>query len=251
MFDNIENLKIISSLHKTCKSCNKIENRPTHSFIIRITGSVLYNFYDKQVLINPGEMMFLPKGTTYEYKKLSGEGLYTSINFLADLSDPKPTAYSLENFYEAEYLCNHFTDLWKFGTQAEKYKCFSLLYDLLSYVSNIENANYADKTKFKIIAPAVNYLKEHIYDCSLKADKLPQLCGISGTYFRKIFTARFGTTPQNYIMQKRLTHAKSILDSGDFDTVREVALSVGYNDPLYFGKAFKKIYGISPSEINK
>ncbi|MBQ2696060.1 MAG: helix-turn-helix transcriptional regulator [Clostridia bacterium] len=196
-------------------------------------------------------MMFLPKGTTYEYKKLSGEGLYTSINFLADLSDPKPTAYSLENFYEAEYLCNHFTDLWKFGTQAEKYKCFSLLYDLLSYVSNIENANYADKTKFKIIAPAVNYLKEHIYDCSLKAEKLPQLCGISGTYFRKIFTARFGTTPQNYIMQKRLTHAKSILDSGDFDTVREVALSVGYNDPLYFGKSFKKIYGISPSEINK
>lgn len=57
--------------------------------------------------------------------------------------------------------------------------------------------------------------------------------------------------PQDYITAKRLFHAKSILDSGDFDSIREIALSVGYSDPLYFSKVFKKRYGVSPSVVNK
>ena len=252
MFDNIENLKIISSLHKECKSHNKIENRATHSFIIRVKGSVSYNFYDQTFIAKAGEMMFIPKGSTYEYRALSDtERTYTSINFLCEIQEPKPTLFSLENFYEAEYLINHFADLWKFGNQAEKYKCYSLLYDLLAYTSSAENTSYEDKKKYSLIEPAISYLNEHLYDCSLKADELPRLCGISGTYFRKIFNARFGISPQNYIIQKRLSHAKSVIDSGDFDTIREVALSVGYADPLYFGKVYKKFFSTSPSEANK
>ncbi len=252
MFENIENLKIISSLHKDCKPHNKIENRATHSFIIRVSGAVQCNFYNQTFIAKPGEMMFIPKGSTYEYKALSDtERTCTSINFLGEVKDPKPTLYTLNDFYEAEYIINHFADLWKFGNQAEKYKCYSLLYDLLSYVSAIENAGYADKKKFSLIEPAVNYLNEHLYDCTLKTDTLPHLCGISGTYFRKIFVSRFGTTPQNFIMHRRLSHAKSIIDSGDFDTIREVAFSVGYTDPLYFGKVYKKFFGTSPSEANK
>ncbi len=252
MFDNIENLKIISSLHKDCKAYSKIENRATHSFIIRICGSVLYEFCGQSFIAKAGEMMFIPKGSTYEYHALSDtECTYTSINFLGEINDPKPTLFSLENFFEAEYIAGHFSDLWKFGNQSEKYKCYALLYDLFSYVSAIENTSYADKKKYSLIEPAVSYLNEHLYDASLKADALPRLCGISGTYFRKIFFARFGTSPQNYMIQIRLSHAKSVIDSGDYDSIREVALSVGYNDPLYFGKAFKNFYGVSPSEANK
>jgi len=252
MFENIENLKIISSLHRENRPCSKIENKPTNSFFIRISGSVVYNFSEKVIEANEGEQMFVPKGTRYEYKTSPGKKcVYTSINFEGDFKDAKPRTYSLENFFEADYIKNHFTDLWKYGTQSDKFKCYSLFYSLLSYVSAIENSSYADKQKFQIIEPAVKYLREHIYDCSLQSDSLARLCGISGTYFRKIFTARFGRTPQNYIVTKRIAHAKSIFDSGDFDTIKEVALSVGYNDPLYFSKAFKKTYGISPSEIIK
>ena len=90
-----------------------------------------------------------------------------------------------------------------------------------------------------------------IYDCDLKAEILPQLCGISGTYFRKIFQANYSVTPQKYILSKRLAHAKNIIDNGDYDTISEIAASVGYSDPLYFSRAFKKKYGISPSQYSK
>lgn len=252
MFNNIENLKIVSSLHRACKPYNKTKKRKTNSFIIRVTGSVLYDFYNKTIQLNPGEMIFLPEGISYEHKALSDKPcIYTSINFMGDFNSCEPKVYSLEDFYEADYISNHFSDLWNLGTQAEKYKCISMFYSLLSYVCAIENSSYSEKRKFGIIEPALIYLKEHIYDCSLKTDKLHRLCGISDTYFRQIFISRFGTTPQKYIIAKRLSHAKSIIDSGDFHTIGEVALSVGFNDPLYFSKVFKKAYGISPTNINK
>lgn len=251
MFDSMENLKIVSSLHKGNRLSGKIENRATHSFLIRVHGSVLYDFHDKSILVNQGEMMFVPKGSNYFYRMVSDNAVYTSINFNADIPDPHPVLYSLENFYEAEYISMNFADLWNFGTQADKYKCLSLFYNLLSYLSTIENTGYAEKSKFKVIAPAVQYLKEHVYDCTLRTDFLHRLCGISDTYFRRIFMTNFGMTPQKYIISRRLSHARSILESCDYASIGEVALSAGFSDPLYFSKAFKKMYGISPSELHR
>lgn len=252
MFENIENLKIISCLSKSSNSFGKVISRSSNTFNIRVSGSVLYDFYDRQITVNVGEMIFIPKGSRYTHKIVSeGESLFISINFEGDFKDATPKLYSIKDFVDGDYICSHLADLWKFGSSADRYKCTSLFYNLLAFVSETEHLEYKSKSKFSVINPALDYLKIHLYDPSLKVDKLSVLCGISDTYFRKIFISRFKTNPQNYITSKRLSHAKSILDSGDFDTVTEVALSVGYSDPLYFGKVFKKFYGVSPGNMNK
>ena len=251
MFENIENLKIISSLHRKNKISNTITNRTVNAFIIRVKGDVLYDFYDKTILAKEGDIIFLPKGVSYSSKRLNEDSIYTSINFECDFENiPHPACYSFDNFYNSERISYHFSEMWNLGTMADKYKCLSLLYEIFSYLSAIENSSYIEKKKFYIIEPAVNYLKEHIYSSSLKVDKLHGMCGVSNTYFRKIFVSKFGKSPQDYIISKRLSHAKTIFDSGDFDTVKEVAHSVGYTDPLYFSKAFKKMYGESPNSIS-
>ncbi len=251
MFDHIENVKIISSFHNINRPGGKIEKRPTNVFFIRTHGNARYDFPTKSISVSKGEVIFIPKGAAYIYKTFPEGAASTSICFEADFAAPEPILFSLHHFYKAEYIGNHFSTLWNFGTQAERYKCLSLFYDLLSYLSTLENTSYADKKKFSVIDPAVMYLKAHIFDEALHSCKLHRLCGISDTYFRKIFVSRFGMNPQEYITAKRLSHAKSVLESGDYDTVREIAQSVGYSDPLYFSKVFKKRYGISPSDINK
>lgn len=250
MFGNIENLKIISSLRNPTRPYVKIESRNTHSFFIRLRGTTVYRFPDQTIFAKQGALVFIPKGSSYTAETSGENPMYAAIHFEADFEEtPEPRCYSLEDFCEADNLIDHFCDLWSFGNQAEKYQCISLFYSLLSYLSAVENADYSEKKKYKIIGPAVDYLKEHIYDNSLKTETLYRLCGISNTYFRQIFISRFGTTPQTYIIAKRLAHARSIISSGDFTTIGEVALSVGFSDPLYFSKAFKKAYGISPSEV--
>lgn len=230
----------------------RVKDRKTHSVFFRVRGSIRYDFADKSFLVEEGQMMFVPKGSSYRAMTFSADAQYTSINFDADFPmPPQPFCCSVEDFYEADYIRTRFPDMWTLGSAAERYRCMSLLYDLFAFLSNLESTTYSDKHKFPMIEPAVSYLRDHIYDSELKTDDLHRLCGISGTYFRQIFVSRYGMTPQNYILSKRLAHARAILGSGDYHSVAEVALSVGFRDPLYFSKVFKKAYGTTPSKAGR
>lgn len=252
LFENIENLKITSVLHKKSKLYGSNVGRKAHGFIIRVHGTMQYSFDDRIITVNESEMAFIPKGSSYSFRQIDGnDAVCTIINVDGDFGDVVPAKYSLKDFYNADYIMHHLADLWKFGNCAQKYECYSIVYNLLSYIANIENQEYEDKKKFDIIAPAVDYLKRNIYSCELKIDELHHLCGVSDTYFRKLFVSKFGTSPKDYVIMKRVSHAKDVIDSGEFDTVKKLALSIGYKDPLYFGKVFKQHYGTSPAKMNK
>ncbi len=252
MFGNMENLKIISSFHQGSKIYGKVEKRQSHGFLIRIKGQVEYVIDGKNQRVNAGEMIFLPKGTSYVYSiDPNQENLYTSINFQAELENPKIGVYSIVDFYDVDYLCESFSEAWRFGNLSDRYKCISIFYDLLSYILRTDHLENSQKRKYHLIEPAVEYLKKNIYDTGFKVNKLHRLCGISDTYFRKIFAQRFNMNPQEYVVFKRISYAKAIIESGDYESIKEVSELVGYSDPLYFSKTFRKIYGCSPSNVNE
>jgi len=251
MYEEASYLEIASAVHKVSSRYGVINRRKTHSFNIRLTGIMRYEFGDESITVNPGEMIYLPKGSVYTYGVESVEDSEcVIINMHVDFDEQQPRVYPLNDIYCADFIMNHFSDSWNFGSTGDRYKCIARLYDLLSYMSNYDKLKYPEKSKFKVIEPAVNYLKKHIYDTSLKTDELHRLCGVSGTYFREIFIHRFGNSPKNYIIEKRLARAKAIIDSGEFESVRKLAESVGYEDSLYFSKAFKKHYGLAPTMMN-
>lgn len=250
MLENIENLKLVSVVHKASKSYATVSHRMTHAFNIRVTGEMHYDFGDKRMTVEAGEMIYIPKGSTYIYKtEPDSESICTVISFEGDIENVEPTRFSLKDFYATDLMSSHFADMWRFGTSADKYKCNAVFYELLSYLSALESSDYSKKRKFDTVQPAVDYLKQHIYDSSLTADALHKMCGVSNTYFRSIFISRFGMSPKKYIVSKRMSYARHLIDSGEADSVKEVALAVGYSDPLYFSKAFKKNYGVSPLNI--
>lgn len=250
MFENIENLKLLSSHLGVSNDYTKIENRKKHSFLFRTKGAGFYTVDNKKIYINEGEMSFLPKGSSYEFTRTSEcKCEYLSISFEADIDDARVVVYPMDNFAEKSYIINHYMNLWKFGGTSEHYKCYSFFYSIISHLTNIENSDYVLKKKLQIIEPAVEYLKNHIYDTELKTDNLHKISGVSDTYFRKIFISRFGLTPKEYIISQRISHAKDLIDSGNTISISELSLSVGYADPLYFSRAFKKKYGVPPTMI--
>ena len=250
MFDNIEKIKIASVLRRVSKPSAHVPGRNAHGLNIRVSGENQYTFSDKQVTVKAGEVIFIPKGTVYHYKTTEGS-ICTTINIECDFNIAHPVVFSLKDFGELDFLCNRFADLWKFGTIGDKCECISKFYSLLSFMANSESATCPEKMKFELIEPAVEYLKTHIFSTNLKTEKLHEFCGISNTYFRELFYLRFKATSKEYIISIRISHAKSIIDSGDFTSVNELAHSVGYRDALYFSKAFKKVYGASPSVTNR
>ena len=251
MLEFSSDIKIISSYKKESKPYGKVKNRPTHGYIFRIKGSAHYKFEGCEITLNEGEFIFIPKDSSYEYRTYGEECTYTSINFLFSDAPTSPAVYKFDVFHDISHITENFSECFTFGDTSDKYKCLSIFYDLLSSISRYENLSYGEGRKYALIEPAIEYLKSHIYDKALKINKLHRLCGISDTYFRKVFTLIFNKTPQEYVLEERIQHAKAIIESGDYSSIAEVAESVGYNDPLSFSKAFKKVLGCPPTYLNK
>lgn len=249
MFENIETLKLIEIIDGPSVLYRECRDRARHAFVFKLSGESCYDFDGHIFHLRAGEMIYVPKGSTYTVRRISKEeSRFVSLNFEAEIENTAPRLYRMDNSMDIQHVCNHMVKLWLFRKPSDEYKCLSILYDILSKVCTVDEMQYRDHAQFHQIEPAVEYLKTHIFDCSLSTGSLHLLCGISDTYFRKIFITRFGTSPQKYIINKRLTMAKSLIENGDFNSIGEVAMSVGYEDALYFSRAFKDKYGMTPSE---
>ena len=136
-------------------------------------------------------------------------------------------------------------------TDAEHWRAVALLYEALAYVSEAERIPYSSSNAMSILEPALVCLQERMLDPELSVGQLHTLCSLSDTWFRKLFKDRFGASPGQYVLNKRLSHAKAILESGEYNSVAEVARLSGFSDPLYFSKAFRCRYGQPPSKAGK
>ena len=64
------------------------------------------------------------------------------------------------------------------------------------------------------------------------------------------FKQYMGISPAQYILSLRIMNAQNLLERGVYN-IREVAEVVGYENPLYFSRVFKKEVGMSPTEYRK
>ena len=104
--------------------------------------------------------------------------------------------------------------------------------------------------KHQILYPAIKYISENYFDGNITNASLAEICGISTVYFRKTFESVYGISPIKYLHNFRIEKAKAILHS-DYESIEQVARSVGYNSIYHFSKMFKQYTGKSPSEYAK
>ena len=64
---------------------------------------------------------------------------------------------------------------------------------------------------------------------------------------RRLFKTENGISLNRYIMKQRMDKAKQYLDEGS-SNLQQISQMVGFADPFYFSKCFKKEYGIAPSK---
>ena len=95
----------------------------------------------------------------------------------------------------------------------------------------------------------MNIIAEQIETNSVNVDALASQMALSTTQFRYHLKAITGETPQGYITNIRMQKARHLLDNNSPQTtVLDIALSCGYEDQGAFTRAFKRFYGVTPSE---
>lgn len=97
----------------------------------------------------------------------------------------------------------------------------------------------------RVIEEAIAYINRH-YMNPLTLDELAELHGMSPKRFSYYFHKYTGFRPIDYVIHYRMERASELLKVGNFP-ISDIAVSVGYANPLYFSRVFKKKFGVSPS----
>ncbi|MCP9235236.1 helix-turn-helix domain-containing protein [Lewinella sp. JB7] len=81
---------------------------------------------------------------------------------------------------------------------------------------------------------------------NLSVDELAALCHMSPSTFKREFKKEYDSSPAKYISGQKLKKARELLSLSDLP-ISDIAYEVGFNDPLYFTRLFKRREGVSPS----
>jgi two-component system response regulator YesN len=87
---------------------------------------------------------------------------------------------------------------------------------------------------------------DHNYDKHISLEELADMVNVSSFYLSRLFKEELGESFSEYITRLRMEKAIELLAKGQ--SVKECCFLVGYNDPNYFSRLFKKYFGVTPSD---
>ena len=230
---------------------------PENFLFYCVDGYGWYKLGDKQYKVGPNEFFILPANVEHAYGSqennpwsiywihFGGEGLayFNSIPAVQDHFKPQyvksnndlfslfskmysalELGYSIDNLIYANMCLSHFISLFIYN-----------------------NRHYAISTKkTDCIDSAILFMQEHI-DENISLNELSSHYNYSPSRFSNLFKQKTGYAPIDYFIQMKMQKASQQLDFTD-RSVKDVALSLGFDDPYYFSRRFSKIIGMSPTK---
>lgn len=187
----------------------------TEVYWVHFTGNNVKNILRKYGI--PDHAHIIHTGTSFDYKKIY-------LQIIQELKLTKP-------HYE-EVLVRYLELL------------FILISRLQEKKTRAKNVFLLDEME-----RAVTYFHAN-YNHSISIDEYARSRGMSISWFIRNFKDYTDSTPTQYLLSLRISNAQSLLESTSYN-VTEIAEIVGYDNPLYFSRLFKKQCGVSPTEFRR
>ena len=98
------------------------------------------------------------------------------------------------------------------------------------------------------IEKTINTINELILSGQIDANHVAERMGMSLFQFRQRLAALTDETPQAFIQNVRMRRARHMLDNHPEMNISEIATLCAYNDTPNFTRAFKKVFGLTPTQ---
>lgn len=222
-------------------------NLANASFYYIADGELKFENASFSFTANKGDIVFLGKkdiatihNVTASYSSL----YYIAFNYNEDASLPLSTHYRQTPYI---HLFKDILDAHRSMAPYSNLKIVSLFHKLL-YSLLLDSLKTKDDYLLKSrVTAAAEYININYYK-NITMEQLCKITGYSSAHLRRLFTKTFGTSPQTYILDKRIEIAKEMLLDIPEKTVDEIADLLGMSSTSYFCKLFRAKTGISPTQ---
>lgn len=102
----------------------------------------------------------------------------------------------------------------------------------------------------QLVKEATEYVEQNISDSDLSVESLSTALSMSRVHLYKKLLSLTGNTPSEFIRLIRLRRAEQLLRQSQL-SVAEISYAVGFNNPRYFSKYFREMYGMTPSQFKE
>ncbi len=128
------------------------------------------------------------------------------------------------------------------------------LFELQNYMMHklsLYSATVAGKSDTSVLVSRIlQYIDTHYGEADLSINKMADQLHFTPAYLCQVFKNELNTTINTYISSFRIKKAVELLKQNDLK-LYEISDQVGYSDPNYFSRHFKKQTGMSPSEFRE
>jgi len=138
----------------------------------------------------------------------------------------------MHQFQYEMFLCSHFT----------------MLLSCLSRHLMMQTSSPLTRHQ-ESLSQIIEFIHAHLYE-EIPVEELARSCSMSTSHFIHQFKSFTGFSPHTYQTRLRLERAKELMYSTTMN-ISEIAFAVGYDNPLYFSRLFRRHMGLSPSEYRR
>lgn len=238
--------------------------------VILIDGDLTYYIEGKAYILKPWDILFVNKNEIHKpvvnpnkyYERIV---IWLNPDFMAKYAQGnndllKCFEVAIKNNYNLlrlnmksiEVIKNLIQDIQncnnsnEFGSEILKESLFVQLMVLMNrlFLNSDKNRDIEDIQYDKTIEGVLNYINSNLEN-DLSIDTIASEFFISKYYLMRKFKNQIGSSIHNYVVQKRLILARSLISDGL--SMSSVCSRCGFNDYSSFVRAFKKVYGVSPS----
>lgn len=152
-----------------------------------------------------------------------------------------------------EAILRVFEDLVANGSSGSRFApliCATLVELLVLKIAESTLAEAASQTPaFATYQTCREFIREN-YLCFKTLDNIAKACHVDEAYLCRLFKRFDSQSPYQYLMQLKMAVAARRLHY-EGKLVKEVAYELGFSDPFHFSRAFKNVFGLSPTTFRK
>lgn len=265
MFWNQASIEVLNIRHEVLEVGDNLHayRLPASTFLYSIVGNAQVQLDQTEYNLSGFQVMHAGKGailnidTTdedFKYYLVFYKGFISTPSSLKDVehlkrSSPFQKQYHFTPSYPISLLdkLQEMHEKWKKPEPLERFNIKTLFHQFINRVL-IELHQKNIEVKEPDLTTQVLFYIQRNYSEPISLESLAETFNYSAPHLSVMFKHRTSYSPIDYLIQFRLNKAAKLLVETDAP-LRDIAISVGYQDAYYFSRLFKKKKGVSPAQF--